>query len=1726
MHQSADGSKGGSFMLGRFFRQKTSLNLLGLLLAAGLAGLWSCPRLHATPTPPSAFNPEKNFTITNIEPRAAQEEVRITFSQPVPLDILQAYLTLLPRVKLDWSRSKVSPEGVLTLKGNFKYGAGHFVTLKDRLTVQGRSYFPTVTTFLMPNRPPTVEFMGDKRVIERDSRQLLHVRAANIDTLQLRQVRVPPLLLPQALAAERAGDDLKKIMKELSTAMDQLKPLIQGNSAYAPFAAAPLEEQQLFPAGGEKNRVLAVSVPLSFRQNKETGALEIIQVKNSQEGSRAATGLRLFRITDLGLTYKVGDKGLLLWATSLKTGAPAANVQILAFTRQTEVFPLGQTDKDGVLIFSPGELEGISLKQLGGFQPVKRQVEKSDITFLLAGRTGDVSYIEVKPHGNLIAEDVWHVEPPEQPQNLKAVLFTERGAYRPGEKVFFKGTVREYRQGAIVPPQAKDCVFTVTNPRGEQVFVRKMSLSDFGTAAGEMDTKSFWALGTYTMTMTFGSGARAAKTREGGEEGQYGDGEGEGTEKARGPKLETATTFQVQEFKPPRHVTEIAFERFSREDNSFVNQQRQAEFVRIIITGAYYAGGQVKHGQVRWRIQKAPTNYQVKGFENYSFGYPAGEKNYREDLLIESGQAILDAQGKAVVEFPLDRQLLAGRQGITVVATVVDFDGRAAATSKDFQVEPDVLVGISGHPDKVQLGEEHKLNVVVVDKQGKKVTRGTVRAEVLERSWSYVAKRNEQGDIYWEDEATWRRAFASDLPFKDGQAAFLFDCAAPGNYLLAFTYMDPQGKSFSSGTYIKANWEYIPEEKRGRPYQPLSLWADRPAYKPGDTANVEISPRMPVAYYLVTLEREGLLSHQVVQGGKDAKTLPLLMKAEYGPNVYVSVLGVTPRGFFPVRSGSYDIEAPGFVWGNLNLPVLKDVEGLSVKINPQVADWRARPGDQVTVNLQVTTPGGQGVETEVVLAAVDEAVLALTGYKTPTLDHLTRFDVPLAVFTGELRALLVHQTPYYPSRVEPLTGGGGLSADMVDRLRRRFKAVAYFNPSIHTDAQGKAQVTFTLPDNITSFRVFAVALDKGSRFASTERQLIVTKDFYLEPGLPSFFTRGDRFKFQVSATNATGDKGPVTLKASSEGGLGLTVVDATAQLNPKDSIKLNVTGEATAAGQAKATFAGEFQGRKDEVELSFPVNSGYVRQSASVLGSFSGTGTVKIPLPSYLVSAAAQVNPEEIHAVLTLSGSPFLRFAKPIEYLLTYPYGCVEQISSGVLGLAAIRGLVRDKLISGIAPDKAGKFILSGIGRLSNMQTEQGGFSYWPGQTYIHPLGSLYALSALSIAKAQGLAVPESILQKGQRYLINKLQYGKSTPLEKAFGCYILSLNGVLTPTIYHNAMREYPNLSREGKLFLILAAQQAKLTSPQMLKADLRAILQGKEQTRAQGEVVEDGFDARFRGPALALLAGKALMPEDILTRQAALFLLGGLGRDGIWTSTSDTGWALLALGEYYKGATFQKEAGMVAVDQPGHPAQELKWSAGGAASTALDIPTLLKNPEVHLKGQGGRTWLYQVDLTYPRLDLKEKGKEQGFKLTKTIKNTDGTDIIKVGDLVKVSLTLEVQGLAQRYIVLDDPLPAGLVAVNSALKIEEPTSEEKEQDDDYLTPDGLVRFYPNHFEIREDRVLAFRDQVYPGTFRFDYYARAVCEGDFVMPASQAAAMYNPAVQGFTAQRKLTIKGR
>ena len=207
-------------------------------------------------------------------------------------------------------------------------------------------------------------------------------------------------------------------------------------------------------------------------------------MQDNEAGSVAATPPRVFEITNLGLTYKRGQQNLLLWVTSLKAGTPVAEARVIGFTRDMEVFFLGRTNADGVLLFEPHELAGFSLKNPKNLQPVKRVVKPDDLVLLLAGTADDVAFIQVTPQGSLKPQGIWQVKAGEKIRNLKGNVFTERGVYRPGEKVFFKGTVREYGDGRIFPPKDEAALLRSSAPRASRSSPRG-SDSDFGRGPGK-----------------------------------------------------------------------------------------------------------------------------------------------------------------------------------------------------------------------------------------------------------------------------------------------------------------------------------------------------------------------------------------------------------------------------------------------------------------------------------------------------------------------------------------------------------------------------------------------------------------------------------------------------------------------------------------------------------------------------------------------------------------------------------------------------------------------------------------------------------------------------------------------------------------------------------------------------------------------------------------------------------------------------------------------------------------------------------------------------------------------------------------------------------------------------------------------------------------------------------------------------------------------------------------
>ena len=289
----------------------------------------------------------------------------------------------------------------------------------------------------------------------------------------------------------------------------------------------------------------------------------------------------------------------------------------------------------------------------------------------------------------------------------------------------------------------------------------------------------------------------------------------------------------------------------------------------------------------------------------------------------------------------------------------------------------------------------------------------------------------------------------------------------------------------------------------------------------------------------------------------------------------------------------------------------------------------------------------------------------------------------------------------------------------------------------------------------------------------------------------------------------------------------------------------------------------------------------------------------------------------------------------------------------------------------------------------------------------------------------------------------------------------------------------------------------------------------------------INGAFNAKYRTHAIGLLASHATAPNGDFTHRIAKALFEGLSPSGRWTSTSDTGWALYALGDYY--SNHQLESGPYSVQIRAGSGQDKTITIDkNYKKVELSPETYFENPFLDISSSSNSPIYYKAVLKFPRVDYAESGVSKGFYVSKTIENLNGSKEIKVGDLVKVTISIEKDKTSQRqpyrYIVIDDPLPAGLVAINSSIKTEEHVSGEAEKDS-YYTEDGAYVLTPSFQEMRDDRVLIFKDSdIWNGEYQYSYYARATTEGKFVLPSTKVQLMYSPQIMGLTPKSLVSIK--
>lgn len=1625
---------------------------------------------------------------------------------------------------------------------------------------------------------PEIAFTADRSVLELKSRQLVPLSFISVGNFKCQLMRVPAFFGPAlesltafAEAEERRPTDSNsskvegatRLTIESATAkldnqllvlvkqLENLKTLANGKQIpdLATFLTpAFTTNSQGFLGSEDPDRPYYFSLPLDFRPEPEKGGSVIVNISETdvEQGQNIA---RLFQLTDLSLTYKFSRSGLLLWVTSISSGKPMADKAIMLLDKTGKSYFPGKTNHDGLLtIDEVNDYQTVSFK---GEQPETGKEKAIIANLVIAAVADEHDSAFIKLNTNRFFSAAVQQSSPDQRFTLssKGHVFTERGVYKPGETVFWKATVRKYFDTGILPPTNEKVRIKITTPRAEEIYSEEHLLNDFGTCSGSLQIKSFQPLGQYNLQVlqinkdtanknTKGDSANNAQISGIDHKWDFlmnrapGSGsQNTASEDESGDKLLTAVSFQVQEFEPPRHFVTLDLTSEKRKVKQIVGQESDQAYLNCTIKGSYYTGGPVRHAKVQWTAHLTERTSPSGNFPLFQFG---NNEIYKE--LIESGNSILSKDGDLTISIPVSQTVQSGLNSIEISATILDIDARPATQVSRFSPEPAFRVGIAKLPAGLVVGQEFPIQAIVVDKNGNKLGKGEIQLEIMRKRWFYSQKRDSEGGISYNWTSGWVRSQNARQLITDGAATFELILAEGGDYMLQATYNNGNEESKAAMSfeveYSYSSFEDLNSKSRTRSENEILLMPDKSLAAVNDKIRIRYSLPRPCEYALFTREADGILSARVVKLDRAQGEFVETMTEDCRPNVYVGLIAPSTRGNFPVYTSQSDSEFPRTYFGFTNIKVQNKVDSLSVAIAPEITgDLQSLPGDMQKLSFVITDSNAKGANAEVAICVVDEAILSLTGYVTPILQAITDFVLPLSVFTGDLRTSLISQDLFKLISTRALTGGdfgsGSLASDL--EARKDFRPVAFWNPALLTDPNGKIEIEFKLPDSMTSYRIYAIALDKGAAFGSSERQLRVTREFYVEPGLPRFMTAGDKAVFPLAANNKGSQSGNATLKVAEATNITATIGRSEVQLEPYTNGFTKVTLEAdNGAGEAKLLLAGSFNGMNDAIERTLPINPAATILHRQLSGHFAGSKEIQPGMPDYLTTMSGHQTKGAIQARLNVSTSPWTRIAPAMSYLMRYPYGCVEQTSSGIIPLAAMRGLIKDGKMPGFSIAEVDKFLETGINRLFKMQRNSGGFSYWTGEYTESWWGTQYAVLALHLAKRSGYPVDEARLKAATDYVRDSLfKNSNASHFSEgimAMALVNLALDRPISAADMDVAKTKFKNTGTESEPLLLWAEALSSTTPPSELEGRINKL------KPTSVSVSRGWYFSPVRQNALSLLAILAAKSSDKLADDFSGQLLASLKARGSWNSTADTGLALFALAEYFqtKNATIVQETDFNLVTAAGEKALNT-----GKYGLTIDLSPaeLLAKEGIKITAPGKTLVNWSLEYSYPDLAMRTEPVDEGFTVEKTFENINGNKDIRIGDIIKVTLEFEdnfhKNGIDAQlsYLALEDPIPAGFTAINSALKNDAlPPGTPAEEDEYYCDwENGAYSFYPDHKEFRNDRLLAFKTRFWSGRFRLVYYLRAICEGDFAMKPTQVSLMYNPEIYGMTIPKSISV---
>ncbi len=1399
-------------------------------------------------------------------------------------------------------------------------------------------------------------------------------------------------------------------------------------------------------------------------------------------------------VSNLTMIQKTTNDGqVVVYVVDRKSGAPHEGVSV-EVTKGKNSLATGATDKSG--LFTAEIKRGHEKEQ----PPEDQDPEdpKAKTAYLIMAHERD----------NFVISDLdsfyfsRYGESEGYDRNLVSYIYTDRPVYRPAQKVYFKGILRRWGRNGYELLDSKTVSVTIKDTNGGKIFARELPLSSHGTFSGEVDIADEAPLGNYVILAEAGD----AKVN---------------------------SYFDVQEYKKPEFkVTVTGPQQFAA-----VGQK-----VKFSVEARYFFGAPVTNADVHYYIYRSryyhwwwggdssddfddAAGSENEGGDDYDYGY------YGNDMVNEDDGA-LDARGHLSVEFevPEPDEKDEWDYEYRLEAQVTDSSRREMQGSASF-------VGTRGRtvadaqPERYiyYQGDTAQIKVRTADYSGHPVAE-RVTLKFIEQTWEKVEKEQENNGYKYKtvDYVSHQRELASVDVETDAKGEAIYDFTVPvkGEIFLKTILKEGKREIVNHGGYIWApdrSGEWSDFELRDVGENSIKLVLDKKQYRPGDTAHVLALLPSDNARLLVTTELATVMTAREIDVPGRSIVIDVPIEQRFEPNVYLNVAFVKNDDMY---SQSQLIAVPA-----------RD-RMLKLDIVPNKKEYKPRDVASYTV-LARKSDGSPAAGAEISLGVVDEAIYSVQPESAGNIKRefygrrYNEVQTSLAIhysfvgYSGDKTVDLARNKSAYQ-----LADFKNDSTLAEPTIRREFKDTAFWQPDVITDADGKATVTFKLPDNLTTWRATARAVTGDTRVGSAVQKVLARKDVIMRLEMPRFLTEGDTVTISGVVHNflKTEKSTRISLDLNGAQLIGASTQTVTIPRNGEHRVDWRVSAQQP--GELRLLAKALTDTESDAVEMTMEIVPHGLKQTmggATALTQNDGEQIQQFNLPLH---PDIQARSLRIEAAPSVAGTLF----GALDYLTSFPYGCTEQTMSSFLPNVIVAQTLQDVKSTQIrATNDLPKKVQRGLDRLYTYQHDDGGWGWWKNDE-TDPFMSAYVVDGLTLASRAGFPIEQERLDRGRDKLAAMLDANRRDdgnpidPETRAYMIYALVESGSSDAHYLEQLYANHEHMEPYGRALLALALKQ---------RGDDRALEIAGE---IEGTARANEFDAHWQTnrvndwgrpvlldvetTALSLKALAQISPRSALLPKAARWLVNHRRNGYYWLSTKETAFAIFGLSDYLKASQELSPDYTFEIYVNGE--QVLSQHVTSAASQNFTI--IRKNREVSSTNQirivkHGRGALYvSTALEYFTGDEEVKAASTpDLKLTREYfrlrvePNDKGkpswklsplTGELRSGDLI-VS-RLHVEGARAQYLMVEDPIPAGCEQVANV--------------------DGMsLSYVDNHWtdwysmrEFRDARTVIFKNY-FDGNATFQYAMRVEVPGEFRVAPARAELMYEPTVQANTGNARLRI---